>query len=106
MTSRRDAALKTLQCVGQAIAAGVAPEDRFHLAKLQREALAVLEAAQHRPGTIELAERVRSLDHDLEQAGLNPRERSAIIRARLGLTRSRLCRLRSRCASKRNDRRA
>jgi hypothetical protein len=94
VSSTHKAALAAISRVVEEFRRGVDREDRHHLVKIARDAIALLEqGAEHRRlSTAALVERVRHLEHLL--ADRPSAERTRIIRQRLGLGRSAFYRIR------------
>lgn len=88
------AAIATLKRCHAGLAGYPSPDERAMLLRLHAEALAVLEAGHERRrlSTASLAARVQRLEQQL--ADRDPGERAAIIRQRLGLSKSRYYELR------------
>lgn len=83
--SLRDAALETLRRCTQALEGEQSSEERSRLCALQNQAIQVL-ANPRQPQTLARAERVRQLEWQMRH--MEPAERAAAIRERMGLARS------------------
>ncbi len=96
MGGPRAAAIEALRTVAQALASpDLTTEARAELVALHDEALAALDrgtARQHRLTTTALIAQLRKLETQLRDR--EPGERAAIIRARMGLTKSHFYQLR------------